>query len=300
MSEPRSVKELLELGERVLSDSSALFEDHDHAYEARQLLGSVLGVTEEEVEDLDSALEPSLRQRERYLSFVARRAGGEPTPFILGRIEFYGLDLRVKPGPFVPRPSSELLVDRAARKLRRKTDPVVVDVCTGAGPIALAIADEFPSAEVWGTDIQQEGLTQARSNAKRLGIRNAKFRQGDMYGALPADLQGKVDLITGHVPYVPVGELDDLPTEVKDYEPVHTLTDNSEDGLFLMRKAIEEGVRWLKPGGWLLLEMSDDTAPKIKKFVTRAGFEKPTVATDEDELSVVLETRLPVAKRAAR
>ena len=221
-------------------------------------------------------------------------------PFILGRIEFYGLDLKVKPGPFVPRPSSELTVERAARKLRRKREGLVVDVCTGAGPIALAIADEFPEAEVWGTDIQKEGLELARANARRLGIKNANFRQGDMYGALPNRLEGQVDLITGHVPYVPVGEVEDLPAEVKDYEPVHTLTDNSADGLFLMQHAIEEGARWLKPGGWLLLEMSDDTAPKVRKFLRRAGYEDPAVATDDDDLSVVVEARMPVSKKAAR
>ena len=300
MSEPRSARELLELGERVLSDSSALFEDHDNAYEARQLLGSVLDATEEEVEDLTNGFEPTRRQRERYLSLVARRAWGEPMPFILGRIEFYGLDLKVKPGPFVPRPSSELTVERAARKLRRKRGAVVVDVCTGAGPIALAIADEFPDAEVWGTDIQKEGLQLARTNAKRLGIKNANFRQGDMYGALPARLRGRVDLITGHVPYVPLGELEDLPAEVKDHEPVHTLTDNTADGLSLIKHAVDEGAAWLKPGGWLLLEMSDDTAPKAKRFIKRAGYEEPTVATDEDDLSVVVEARMPASKRAAR
>ena len=300
MSEPRSARELLELGERVLSDSSALFEDHDNAYEARQLLGSVLDVTEEEVEDLTNGFEPTKRQRERYLSMVARRAWGEPMPFILGRIEFYGLDLKVKPGPFVPRPSSELTVERAARKLRRKRNPVVVDVCTGAGPIALAIADEFPDAEVWGTDIQKEGLQLARSNAMRLGIKNANFRQGDMYGALPSRLRGGIDLITGHVPYVPLGELEDLPAEVKDHEPVHTLTDNTADGLSLIKHAVDEGIAWLKPGGWLLLEMSDDTAPKAKRFIKKAGYEEPTVATDEDDLSVVVEARMPVPKRAPR
>jgi release factor glutamine methyltransferase len=300
MSEPRSVKELLELGERVLADSSARFEDHDDLYEARQLLASALRITDDDAEDLPDAYEPPLRQRERYLSYIARRAGGEPQPFILGRIEFYGLDLKVRPGAFVPRPSSELTVDRAVRRLKGRRKPVVVDVCTGAGPIALAIADEVTGADVWGTDIQDEGLEQGRENARRLGIRNVSFRQGDMYGALPVRLEGTVDVITAHVPYVPSAELDDLPTEVKDFEPVFTLTDHSDDGLGLMLHAIEGAPRLLKPGGWLLLEMSDDLTGKVKKMCRAAGLTDFHVASDDDDLSVVVEARLPASGRAAR
>ncbi|MEA2451358.1 MAG: release factor glutamine methyltransferase [Actinomycetota bacterium] len=300
MSEPKSVKELLELGERVLADSSARFEDHDDLYEARQLLASALRITDDEAEDLPDDLEPPLRLRERYLSYIARRADGEPQPFIRGKIEFFGLELKVRPGAFVPRPSSELTVERAVKKLKGRKHPIVVDVATGAGPIALAIADEVPSADVWGTDIQEEGLKMGRENARGLGIKNVTLKRGDMYGALPDRLKGKVDVITGHVPYVPLGELDDLPSEVKDHEPVFTLTDHSDDGLSLIKHAIDGSVDLLKPGGWLLLEMSDDTAPLIKKSVKRAGLEDYHVATDDDGLSVVVEARMPGSRRGSR
>lgn len=300
MSEPKSVKELLELGERVLADSSARFEDHDNYFEAQQLLASALRISDEEAEDLPDELEPPLRLRERYLSYIARRAGGEPQPFIRGKIEFFGLELKVRPGAFVPRPSSELTVERAIKKLKGRKDPVVVDVCTGAGPIALAIAEEVPNAEVWGTDIQEEGLKIGRENARRLGIKNVKLRRGDMYGALPDELKGQVDVITGHVPYVPLGELEDLPDEVKNHEPVFTLTDHSDDGLSLLIHAIEGSVELLKPGGWLLLEMSDDTADLIVDDVRRVGLQNPNVANDEDGLSVVVEARMPVSRKASR
>jgi release factor glutamine methyltransferase len=300
MSEPKSVKELLELGERVLADSSARFEDHDNYFEAQQLLAFALRISDEEAEDLPDDLEPPLRLRERYLSYIARRAGGEPQPFIRGKIEFFGLELKVRPGAFVPRPSSELTVERAIKRLKGRKVPVVVDVCTGAGPIALAIAEEVPNAEVWGTDIQEEGLKIGRENARRLGIKNVKFRRGDMYGALPDELKGTVDVITGHVPYVPLGELEDLPDEVKNHEPVFTLTDHSDDGLSLLIHAIEGSVELLKPGGWLLLEMSDDTADLIADDVRRMGLQDPNVANDEDGLSVVVEARMPGARKASR
>ena len=288
MSESRTVSELRRLGERVLADSTHIFEDHDTDNEAAELMAFVLDVDADDVEDDE---ELSKREADRYLALVARRAAGAPFPVLVGRIEFYGLELKVWPGAFVPRPSSELVVDRAVRRLRRLDDPVVVDVCTGAGPIALAIADEITDAQVHAVDIQEEGLAQGRKNARALDIPNVTFKAGDMYDGLPQDLRGGVDLITGHVPYVPIDELDDLPAEVREHEPLFTLSDESDDGLYLMRRAILEAPEWLKPGGWLLLEVSDDLIPKLQDLCTEAGLENKGAASDDDGLSVVVEAR---------
>lgn len=289
MAEPRTLSELLALGERVLQDSTHLFEDHVHIDQARELLASALRVEEDE---LDDDFVPSRALRDRYLALIARRAAGEPQPFLTGRIEFYGLELRVWPGAFVPRPSSELTVDRALRRLRRKSSPVMVDVAAGTGPIALAVANEVPDSEIWALDIDEIGLEHGRKNARRLGIRNIHFRAGDMYGPLPARLEGNVDVVTGHVPYVPVEELEDLPTEVIEHEPVHTLTDD-QDGFYLLRRAIDEAVPWLKPGGWLLLELSEDIAEKAGRLLRAAGMSEEGIASDDDDLSVVVEARKP-------
>jgi len=291
MAEPRTVSELLWVGERVLQDSTHIFDDHIHLDLARELLATALRVDEDH---LDDDLEPDRSQRDRYLALIARRAAGEPQPFLTGRIEFYGLDLKVWPGAFVPRPSSELTVDRALQRVGRKRSPVVVDVAAGTGPIALAIADEVPGGEVWALDIDEEALSHGRKNARRLGIGNVRFRNSNMYAALPARLEGGVDVITGHVPYVPADELEELPAEVREHEPIHTLTDEG-DGLYLLTRAIEESVRWLKPGGWLLLELSDDFAPKARRIVRKAKLLDEEVATDEDGLSVVVEARKPQA-----
>jgi release factor glutamine methyltransferase len=289
MSEPTSVAALVALGERVLSDSVHIFEDHDRKREAEELMGFCIDV---DPESLDLDFQPTRRTRERYLSLIARRAGGEPFPFLTGHIEFFGLDLRVKPGAFVPRPSSELVVTRALRKLRRRRAARVVDVCTGAGPIALALADELPDAEVWGADISTEGLRQARGNARDYEIDNVRFIKSDMYDSLPTRLRGAVDVITGHVPYVPFDELEDLPAEVKEHEPIYTLSDETDDGLYLMRRAIEEAPQWLKPGGWLMLEVSDDLTTRLRRMCRAAGLEDKGAHTDSDRLSMVVEARL--------
>ena len=287
MSEPRTVSQLILLGERVLDDSTHIFEDHINIDQARELLATVLRVAEDE---LDDDLEPPKSQRDRYLALIARRAAGEPQPFLTGRIEFYGLDLKVWPGAFVPRPSSELTVHRAVRRLRRKRSPVVVDVAAGAGPIAMAIASDLPGAEIWALDIDRTALAHGRKNARRLGIDNVHFSAGDMYASLPARFEGSVDVITAHVPYVPAHELEDLPSEVRDFEPVHTLSDE-QDGLYLLRRAITEAVPWLVPGGWLLLELSEDFAPKARRLVRKVGLRDEGVASDDDGLSIVVEAR---------
>ena len=287
MSEPRTISQLLALGERVLDDSSHIFEDHVNIDQARELLATVLDVDED---DLDEDVEPPKRARDRYLALIARRAAGEPQPFLTGRIQFYGLDLKVWPGAFVPRPSSELTVHRALKRLRRRRAPVVVDVAAGAGPIALAIARELERAEVWALDIDRTALSHGRRNARRLDIGNVRFRASDMYRSLPSRLEGAVDLVTAHVPYVPAHELEDLPAEVREFEPVHTLSDE-QDGLYLLRRAIVEAVPLLAPGAWLLLELSEDFAPKARRLVRKAGLSDEGVATDNDGLSVVVEAR---------
>lgn len=288
--EPKKVGALLDLAERVLNDSSHLFDDHDHRQESEELMALVLGADED---DLDLDREVQRRQRERFLSLVARRAGGEPFPLLIGFITFFGYDLKVKPGMFVPRPSSELMVERALKYLKGRRNPVVVDVATGTGPIALAIAAEVPKAEVWGTDIAADMIKLGRSNARELDLRNVHFRVGDMYGALPDALEGKVDVITGHVPYVPMEELEDLPAEVREYEPIYTLSDETDDGLFLIRMAIGGATHWLRPGGWLLLEVSHDLEKKVRRMNMKAGLEDHGAATDEDDLSIIVEARKP-------
>lgn len=288
MPGPRTIGDLLDVATRVLEDSSHLFEDHDNRAEAETLMAHVLGVEEDELEP-DEVLDS--RRRDRFLALAARRAAGEPLPMLTGRIVFYGYELKVAQGAFVPRPSSELLVERALRRLRSKRNPVVVDVCTGSGPIALAVAAERPGAEVWGTDIDARGLAQARRNARDLGIGNVTFRRGDMYSGLPARLAGRVDAITGHVPYVPLDEIEDLPSEVREHEPVYTLAGESGDEWGLLRRAAAESLPWLRPGGWLLLELSEDVTDLARGFCRDAGLEDHGALTDADELSYVVEAR---------
>jgi len=267
-------RELIREGERRLKRSPAI--DHWPAdrerREAAALLAKALGVDEEEPDDLEAPV--PARATARFRRLVRRRAGGEPMAHILGWTEFRGLRFRVRPGVFVPRQSSEWTVEQTVRRLRPRRRPVHVDVATGIGPIALAVASEVPKADVHGTDLLASGLRQARANARDLGIRNASFHAGDLLGPLPGELRGRVDAVTGHIPYVPVGEMDDLPLEVRGFEPEVTLTDYSDHGMTLVQRAVAESRDWLTPGGWLLLEVSPDRSRAVKGLMQRAGYEE--------------------------
>jgi release factor glutamine methyltransferase len=233
--------------------------------EAEDLLWHVLG------EEPDPRDDVTAQQRRAFDRLVARRATGEPIPFIKGSTDFRGLDLLVRPGVFVPRHASEFLAEQAMRRLRGRARPVHLDLATGAGTIALAVANEVRGADVVGTDLSADAVKLARRNAKRLGVR-ARFFTGDLFGGLPRTLKGTVDVVTLHPPYVPMHELVDLPEEIREWEPEHTLTDRSPDGLGLISRSAREAPTWLSPNGWLLLEVSPDRVRHVKSVLGGEGF----------------------------
>jgi release factor glutamine methyltransferase len=266
------IGELFDEGEARLRRSPAI--DHWPAarerWEAESLLAFALGVEDpEELEPSEDVPAPRVR---RFRQLIRRRAGGEPMAHILGWTEFRGLRIAVRPGAFVPRQSTEFLAEQAIRRLRGRRRPVAVDVATGIGPVALAMADAVPRADVHGTDLSREAVRQARANARALRLKNATFHQGDLFASLPRRLRGAVDVITLHPPYVPSGEVRDLPLEIRGFEPEHTLTDYSEHGLGLVERATLEGQEWLRPGGWLLIEVSPDRVRPLRGLLLRAGY----------------------------
>jgi release factor glutamine methyltransferase len=252
---------------RVLKASPAI--DHwqrgRERIEAEDLLWHVLG------EEPDPRDDVSVAQRRTFDRLIRRRFTGEPIPIIKGYTEFRGLDLLVRPGVFVPRDASEFLAEQAIRRLRGRARPVHLDLATGAGTIALAVAHEVRGASVVGIDLSAVAVKLARANAKRLGLR-ARFYTGDLFDGLPRTLRGTVDVITLHPPYVPMHELKDLPEEIREWEPEHTLTDRSPDGLGLISRSAREAPGWLSANGWLLLEVSSDRVLHVKRVLRGEGF----------------------------
>jgi release factor glutamine methyltransferase len=266
-----TVREAIRDGTKRLARSPAI--DHSPKtrgrWEAKALLAHVLDMDED---DIDPGEWVDARRRRRFDQLIRRRAGGEPMAHILGYLEFRDLRFRVRPGTFVPRQSSEFTVVQAGRRLRGRRRPVMVDLATGIGPIATAVAHEVPRARGHGTDISADAIRDARANARDLGVRNVTFSTGDLYRPVPRGLRGKVDVITIHAPYVPRDEVEYLPIEVRGFEPEHTLTDYSDLGMDLLTRAASEGREWLRPGGWLLAEVSPDRGRPARTVLRAAGY----------------------------
>jgi release factor glutamine methyltransferase len=193
---------------------------------------------------------------------------------------------------FSPRASSELMVDLAVSRLRRRRGGrVAVDVATGTGAVALAVAARTRASEVWGTDISPEAARLGRTNARRLNLDNAHFVAGDMLVELPRALRGAVDVVTIHPPYVARREVRTLPVEIRRFEPRHTLTDGSDDGLGLVRRLAEDVPEWLRPGGFVLVEIAPYLARATATVLRRAGMRE--VRSLRDSLGV---TRVVVGR----
>jgi len=263
-----TAEEVLRDAERTLKASRAV--EHPHAgkerIDAEQILEHVLG----REPDPDETLDPSAARR--FGRLLARRAAGEPPAYITGREEFHGLWLDVGKGAFIPRQSSEWMADQAIRRLRARSRPVHVDLATGVGPVALAVASALPRARVFGTDLFARPVTLARRNAERLRLRNARFVRGDLFAPLPRALQGMVDVITVHPPYIGTRELRTIPHEILGFEPRGSLTDGSPEGMGLLSRVVAEAPGWLRPGGWLLVEVSPDRSKQVAGVIRRAGF----------------------------
>jgi release factor glutamine methyltransferase len=267
-----SVKKVLDDAVSELKESKAI--EHPHAgkerYDAEELLAYVLG---REREDLDGNDQIDERYVRKFRLLLARRVRGEPNAYITQRASFAGMTLEIGPGAFIPRESSEFMAEQAARRLRTRRDPVHVDLATGVGPVALAVARDVPAAKVFGVDISDRPVVMARLNARRLGINNVHFVKGDLFNPLSSDLQGRVDVVTIHPPYVRKGELRELPDEIRRFEPVESLSDQSKTGMKLLTRVTEEAPAWLRHrGGWLLVEVSPDRARQVGTILRHAGF----------------------------
>jgi release factor glutamine methyltransferase len=182
---------------------------------------------------------------------VKRRAGHEPVAYITGKRGFWTLDLAVDPRVLVPRPETELIIERALVLLKDVEAPVIADVGTGSGCIALALASEKPQATVIAVDISPEALVVAEANRVALKRTNIALRHGDV---LEPVTERALDLIVSNPPYIPTADLAQLMPDVRDYEPQLAL-DGGADGLDIIRRLIAQAAERLRPDGALLIEI---------------------------------------------
>jgi release factor glutamine methyltransferase len=203
----------------------------------------------------------------RYLEFLERRLAGEPIAYILGEREFYGLDFRVTPDVLIPRPETELLVDLALARIPEDERRRVLEVGTGSGCIAVAIAHLRPRTSVIATDVSSAALAVAQENARRHAAHNVEFRCGDGFAPVRAE---RFDLILSNPPYVAQDDPHLLQGDLR-FEPKLALTSGA-DGLVALRAIIAEAPDRLQAGGWLLLEHGHEQGEAVRALLVSRGF----------------------------
>lgn len=221
--------------------------------------------------------EVSSSDRASYRDLIRRRAEGTPVAYLVGRKEFFSMPLVVNPSVLIPRPDSEFVVVACLDALKGHSDPLCVDVGTGSGNLALAVASQRLDARFLAVDLRPEALDVARTNADRLGLADrVTFRQGDLLDPVTPD--APFDAIISNPPYIPTDVIPTLEPGVRDHEP-HRALDGGPDGLRIVTRLIAEAVPLLKPGGHLILEIgSDQEQPVRDRLASQANLDLfPTI-----------------------
>jgi release factor glutamine methyltransferase len=263
--------------------------------EAEVLLGAALGRPrawllahpEERILDCEAT--------DRYEALVTRRALGEPVAYLLGEKEFWSLPLAVGPGVLVPRPETERLVECALARLPVDRPCEVLDLATGSGAVALAIAAERPLARVLATDLAEAAVHTARGNAARLGLaERVEVRAGSWFE--PAAGR-RFEVIVSNPPYIAAADPRVEPA-VRRYEPPQALYAGA-DGLEALREIVAGAPRHLRPGGWLLVEHGDTQGACVRELFEAAGFEDVQTHRDLADRDRCTEGRFPRGEPAS-
>ncbi|MGI6142693.1 MAG: peptide chain release factor N(5)-glutamine methyltransferase [bacterium] len=250
--------------------------------DAEVLLRYLLGISRTELyRDLDEDL-PAL-VLSRYRELLSRRAAGEPLQYLTGQREFMGLDFLVTPAVLIPRPETEIVVETALELARNGLYPAdrgegrgrsltLVDMGTGSGAIAVSLARFLPGARVYGVDISGAALAVAWENARRHGVADRiTLCCGDFFAPLASlDLFSRVDLLVSNPPYIPGEDLAHLPREVREFEPLLAL-DGGREGLDFYRRLAAGVPAFLRPGGWIVLEVGQGQAAAVQELLEAAG-----------------------------
>lgn len=229
---------------------------------AEQLMMHVLGTDRAGLYSRTDGLDT--REARMFGRAVCQRCTGTPLQHLTGEQGFRRIVVEVRPGVFVPRPETEVLVGLALDAVAGIEDPVVVDVGTGTGAIALAVKDERPDATVYATDRSAEAVELAASNARRLGL-DVRLLEGDLLSPLPDELRGWVDLVVSNPPYLTADEYADLPAEVK-ADPELALLGGPD----VHERLAAEALRWLRDGGVLAVETGASQGQALAAVLSRS------------------------------
>jgi release factor glutamine methyltransferase len=238
---------------------------------------------------------PEVRQRFREL--INKRIEGCPVAYLVGRKEFFSLPLEVSQAVLIPRPESEFVVIECLRFAKEIPDPAVLDIGTGSGNLAVAIAQQHKTARVTTVDISPPALEIARRNADKHAVADRiTFLQGDLFTPIPAGT--KFDFIVSNPPYIPHDDIAGLAVGVRDYEP-HLALDGGPDGYAVFDRLIAGASAYLKPGGHLIIEIGAPQEKTARAKLAAAGYELADTIHDYSGHPRVLRARLRPASGVA-
>jgi release factor glutamine methyltransferase len=216
------------------------------------------------------------RELSRYRDLLVKRARHYPLQYLTGEVEFCSARLNVAPGVFIPRPETEVLVEKVKEAVEGAV--VVADIGTGCGVIAISLAKDLPQARFFASDISAKALKLAQANAARNGVaERIKFLLGDLLDPFQG-MEGKLDAVVSNPPYIPQGELESLPAEVRLYEPKAAL-DGGKGGREVQKRLIAEAWPYLKKGGILALEVGESQA-RVVRDLMEGRYERTEVFPD--------------------
>ena len=282
----------------LLNWSTNTLKDHEvenPRLNAELLLASSLNLSRE---GLYAHLHDQVKEREQreLEKLIQRRISGEPLQYILGHQEFWSIDFKVDRRVLIPRPETELLVEQSLSILSKtsfKRILSVLEIGTGSGAIAIALAKEMKNIFLVATDISKDALAIAMENAKSEGVQSQiEFVNGDLFGPFRPSRERKFfDLILSNPPYIIRPEIGSLAKEVRDYEPIVAL-DGGEDGLEFYRRLISQAPFYLWEGGWLLLEIGQGQGPLVSGLIEEEGnFLKPDCIPDLSGIERVVKVQ---------
>ena len=254
-----SRREWLRWGASVLADAGIANAEH----EAVWIMEHVLGISRLplHLEAGQVVGDPDVQQ---LAAMFGRRADREPLQYLLGSQEFCGLELSVSPAVLIPRPETELLVDAVVGHCGASDDSVVIDIGTGSGCIAVAVAKQVPRARVFAVDLSTDALAVAHANAVRHQVQErVTFLEGDLFSPLRNVLPGEADVIVSNPPYIAEPDWRNLEPEVASYEPRLAL-DGGSDGLMAYRRLLHEAWAWLVPGGYVMVEVGHGQSEEVR------------------------------------
>ena len=264
---PMTLASLLREGISILSEGGIRNAEH----EAVWIMDFALGASRLTLR-LEGQRQVTAEDRSRAMELFGRRAAREPLQFILGTQEFCGLEFEVGPAVLIPRPETELLVEEVLRHCFSGSHPMIADVGTGSGCIAVALAHALPTASLYATDLSPAAVDLARSNAARHAVEHrVVFLSGDLFEPLRGrGLEGRLAAVVSNPPYIADGEMADLPPEVGSFEPNLALA-GGVDGLALHRRLLDEAPEFLTPGGLLALEVGLGQADRLRHMALVGG-----------------------------